>query len=64
VMDAAVKEHQHVIRKTMQRHYGYESATEGDSFIIAFHTPRDALHFALEMQVCCLPIAMSCFVLF
>jgi class 3 adenylate cyclase len=51
VMDAAVKEHQQVIRRKMQQHFGYESATEGDSFIIAFHTPQDALRFSIDMQV-------------
>lgn len=29
----------------------YESATEGDSFLLAFHCPEDALLFAMEAQV-------------
>ncbi len=31
-------------------HFRYESAWEGDSFAIAFHSPRDALSFSLEAQ--------------
>lgn len=30
---------------------GYESATEGDSFITSFHEPKSALLFALDVQV-------------
>lgn len=30
---------------------GYESATEGDAFIIAFHSAQEAAHFACHVQV-------------
>jgi hypothetical protein len=29
---------------------GYESACEGDAFILAFHTPKDSASFAIEAQ--------------
>jgi hypothetical protein len=50
-MDAAVKKHHQIIRKQLQKHNGYESATEGDSFILAFHSPVDAVCFSLRVQV-------------
>ncbi|KXZ46692.1 hypothetical protein GPECTOR_41g656 [Gonium pectorale] len=50
VMDAAVKLHHRVIRGLLVLHNGYESATEGDSFILAFHKPDRALAFALAAQ--------------
>ncbi|GLC40308.1 hypothetical protein PLESTM_001047100 [Pleodorina starrii] len=50
VMDAAVKLHHRTIRELLVRHAGYESATEGDSFILAFHRPDRALAFALAAQ--------------
>eukprot|EP00198_Chlamydomonas_reinhardtii_P014049 XP_001703386.1 predicted protein [Chlamydomonas reinhardtii] len=49
-MDAALKLHHRVIRQLLLQHSGYESATEGDSFILAFHRPLDALLFAAEAQ--------------
>eukprot|EP00198_Chlamydomonas_reinhardtii_P006617 XP_001695953.1 predicted protein [Chlamydomonas reinhardtii] len=39
------------LRKLLLKHSGYESATEGDSFLLAFHSPEDALLFAMEAQV-------------
>ncbi|GIL74684.1 hypothetical protein Vretimale_2319 [Volvox reticuliferus] len=50
VMDSAVKLHQRVLRELLLKHAGYESATEGDSFILAFHRPDRALGFALAAQ--------------
>ncbi|GFR41382.1 hypothetical protein Agub_g2065 [Astrephomene gubernaculifera] len=50
VMDAALRVHHRVVRAALLAHSGYESATEGDSFIAAFHTPLAALRFALEAQ--------------
>lgn len=50
VMDRALRMHQAVLRSALRRHAGYESATEGDSFVLAFHSPRSALAFALEAQ--------------
>eukprot|EP00798_Chlamydomonas_sp_ICE-L_P009194 gene9194-16333_t len=39
------------IRQQLLHFGGYESATEGDSFIVAFHTPADALDFAISAQM-------------
>ncbi|GLI62352.1 hypothetical protein VaNZ11_004969 [Volvox africanus] len=50
VMDAAVKLHHRVIREQLLKHKGYESATEGDSFILAFGKPDRALSFSLAAQ--------------
>ncbi|KAG2442801.1 hypothetical protein HXX76_002880 [Chlamydomonas incerta] len=50
VMDAAVKLHHRVIRELLLPHHGYESCTEGDSFLLAFHKPDNALGFALAAQ--------------
>lgn len=43
VMSHALKLHNSVLRALMREHGGYESATEGDSFIVAFSTPAQAL---------------------
>lgn len=51
IMDEAIKEHHLTIRRLLLKHAGYESATEGDSFLLAFHCPEDALLFAMEAQV-------------
>ncbi|GFR40153.1 hypothetical protein Agub_g709 [Astrephomene gubernaculifera] len=50
VMQAALQLHDGLIRRLLARHGGYESATEGDSFIAAFPTPLAALRFASELQ--------------
>lgn len=34
----------------MSRFFGYEVSTEGDSFLVAFHEPGDAVAFALAVQ--------------
>ncbi|KAG1658835.1 hypothetical protein FOA52_008260 [Chlamydomonas sp. UWO 241] len=49
-MARAVATHYQVVRKGLARFYGYEQATEGDSFLLAFHTPSDALGFAVQLQ--------------
>ncbi|GFR50076.1 hypothetical protein Agub_g12220 [Astrephomene gubernaculifera] len=51
VMDQALKLHHSCLRVLLARHDGYESATEGDSFILAFHQPAHAAKFALSAQV-------------
>ena len=33
-----------------RRHYGYEVATEGDAFVLAFHCPLDAVAWCLSVQ--------------
>ncbi|KAG1664272.1 hypothetical protein FOA52_009774 [Chlamydomonas sp. UWO 241] len=49
-MTRAVATHHSVVRKWLAHFHGYEQATEGDSFLLAFHTPSDALGFAVELQ--------------
>ncbi len=49
-MDEAIRLHHTLIRNLIARNYGYESATEGDSFIMGFHTATDALSFATDLQ--------------
>ncbi|KAG2493662.1 hypothetical protein HYH03_008176 [Edaphochlamys debaryana] len=51
VMDRAIKCHHEVLRGLLPKHRGYESATEGDAFILAFHTAEDAAHYAVDAQV-------------
>ncbi|GFR43826.1 hypothetical protein Agub_g4946 [Astrephomene gubernaculifera] len=50
VMNRAVSIHHAIMRKCIAEWRGYESATEGDSFIVAFHNPTDAFMCALEAQ--------------
>ncbi|KAG2493636.1 hypothetical protein HYH03_008153 [Edaphochlamys debaryana] len=50
VMGNALQEHHRCLRRVLVRHRGYESATEGDSFVLAFFCPQAALAFALEAQ--------------
>eukprot|EP00798_Chlamydomonas_sp_ICE-L_P015515 gene15515-21604_t len=39
------------IRQQLMLYSGYESATEGDSFILSFHNPGDALDFSISTQM-------------
>ncbi|PNH00256.1 Adenylate cyclase, partial [Tetrabaena socialis] len=50
VMGYALRLHHSCIRRILVRHRGYESATEGDSFVLAFFGPDAALAFAMEAQ--------------
>eukprot|EP00798_Chlamydomonas_sp_ICE-L_P017620 gene17620-23958_t len=50
VMNEVLHTHHECIRQQLLHFGGYESATEGDSFIVAFHTPADALDFAISAQ--------------
>ncbi len=49
-MDTAIRLHHTLIRKLLAEHRGYESATEGDAFIMGFHTASQAMHFACDLQ--------------
>ncbi|KXZ46830.1 hypothetical protein GPECTOR_40g564 [Gonium pectorale] len=49
-MNAAVQLHHVCVRRLIVEHDGYESATEGDSFILAFKSVKQAVAFALELQ--------------
>ncbi|KXZ53744.1 hypothetical protein GPECTOR_6g661 [Gonium pectorale] len=51
VMDTALSLHNDAFRQTLPRFHGYECHTEGDSFILAFHTAVEAAGFALEIQL-------------
>ncbi|CAG9465154.1 unnamed protein product [Pedinophyceae sp. YPF-701] len=42
--------HDAIIRKHLSRWHGYEVTTEGDSFLLAFHDPVDALGYAIAVQ--------------
>ncbi|GFR40647.1 hypothetical protein Agub_g1232 [Astrephomene gubernaculifera] len=50
VMDYAIYHHHSLARRLMLQFQGYESATEGDSFIIAFQTADDAVCFCALFQ--------------
>ncbi|KXZ56031.1 hypothetical protein GPECTOR_2g1583 [Gonium pectorale] len=50
VMSRAVQLHHDTLRSLLAAHNGYESATEGDSFILSFYTAADAVAFALRAQ--------------
>lgn len=56
-MDVAVKLHGAAVRLLLTRHGGYESATEGDAFILAFSAAHDALSFSLDLQAELLELA-------
>ncbi|KAG2494763.1 hypothetical protein HYH03_007008 [Edaphochlamys debaryana] len=50
VLDGALRTHHRVVRTASALHRGYESATEGDSFILVFETPVAAAEFAVALQ--------------
>ncbi|KAG2453332.1 hypothetical protein HYH02_001556 [Chlamydomonas schloesseri] len=50
VMDRALSTHHAVMRKAIADWHGYESATEGDSFIVCFSNATEALLCALAAQ--------------
>ncbi|KAG2436846.1 hypothetical protein HXX76_006366 [Chlamydomonas incerta] len=50
VMDRALRVHHITVRTVGRKFYAYESATEGDSFILAFACTANAAQFALELQ--------------
>jgi class 3 adenylate cyclase len=50
LMQQVIHVHHTTLRALLDKHNGYESATEGDSFIIAFHSPAAAIAFAAAAQ--------------
>ncbi|DBA91536.1 TPA: hypothetical protein ACH3X1_003159 [Trebouxia sp. C0004] len=50
VMTSALAMHDHLLRQLLYQHCGYEVATEGDAFTMAFHDPIDAIAWALNVQ--------------
>ncbi|PNH10934.1 Receptor-type adenylate cyclase A [Tetrabaena socialis] len=51
VMNGALNLHNRCIRQLLPKYGAYECHTEGDSFILAFSSPLDAVQCALEIQV-------------
>uniref|UniRef100_A0A7S3R8N7 Guanylate cyclase domain-containing protein n=1 Tax=Dunaliella tertiolecta TaxID=3047 RepID=A0A7S3R8N7_DUNTE len=51
VCDEVISLHHEVIRTLLDVYQGYECGTEGDAFVLAFHTVADALLFAASSQV-------------
>ena len=50
IMAGCVVEHHAVIRRCLSQHRGYEVKTVGDSFMVAFVSPCDAVRFSMEVQ--------------
>ncbi|GFH22541.1 guanylate cyclase domain-containing protein, partial [Haematococcus lacustris] len=50
VVEASMKLHDNLIRRLAQDHAGYEFGTEGDSFLLCFHTPAAAVRFSAQLQ--------------
>ncbi|CAG9464693.1 unnamed protein product [Pedinophyceae sp. YPF-701] len=42
--------HDAILRKHLSRWHGYEITTEGDSFLLAFHEPADAIGWCITVQ--------------
>ena len=49
-MNRALAIHDKIMRAAIHQTFGYEVLTEGDSFVIAFHSAGDALKFAMLVQ--------------
>ncbi|GFR48855.1 hypothetical protein Agub_g10809 [Astrephomene gubernaculifera] len=56
VVDRLLKDHHDCLRRLLLRHSGYEGSCEADSFVLAFHSPKDALLFAMEAQAALLQV--------
>ncbi|GFH27598.1 guanylate cyclase domain-containing protein, partial [Haematococcus lacustris] len=50
VMESGMKVHDELVRRLALDSSGYEWATEGDSFLLCFHTPQAAVAFATQLQ--------------
>ena len=49
-MNKTLGQHHSLIRKLLKTFGGQEVATEGDSFILSFSNPQNALDFSLDLQ--------------
>jgi len=49
-MGSALILHNKIIRKLLDQYHGYEVKTQGDSFMVAFQQPYDALKWCLSVQ--------------
>eukprot|EP00198_Chlamydomonas_reinhardtii_P006519 XP_001695855.1 predicted protein [Chlamydomonas reinhardtii] len=56
-VDRLLKDHNDCLRRLLLRHSGYEGSCEADSFVLAFHSPKDALLFAMEAQAALLNVS-------
>ncbi|KAL6754105.1 hypothetical protein V8C86DRAFT_3166371 [Haematococcus lacustris] len=50
VMEASMKAHDNLVRGLALHNTGYEFGTEGDSFLLCFHSPEAAVTFAMQLQ--------------
>ncbi|GFH09611.1 guanylyl and adenylyl cyclase family member [Haematococcus lacustris] len=50
VMESSMKVHDELLRRLALDSSGYEWATEGDSFLLCFHSPQAAVAFAIQLQ--------------
>ncbi|KAJ9506285.1 hypothetical protein QJQ45_000070 [Haematococcus lacustris] len=50
VMEVSMKLHDELVRRLALDSSGYEWATEGDSFLLCFHSPQAAVAFATQLQ--------------
>jgi len=50
-MYEAIQLHHNCIRTLLQKYHGYETGTQGDSFLCVFRNADDALHFAHALQI-------------
>lgn len=50
VMEKAMLVHHATLRRSLAAHVGYESGTQGDAFFLAFHSPAQALAYAVSVQ--------------
>ncbi|KAK9831924.1 hypothetical protein WJX84_003216 [Apatococcus fuscideae] len=46
----ALQLHDDIFRRYLSAYYGFELATEGDAFVLAFHSAPDAVMYCLTVQ--------------
>lgn len=51
VMGRSMSHHNNVIRKAAWTHFGFVIGQEGDSFILVFQDPLDAVAFCLQVRI-------------
>jgi class 3 adenylate cyclase len=56
-MCIALEQHNELMRRLLHEHRGYEVKTEGDAFMIAFHSSLDAVGFCVAVQRALLEVA-------